>query len=460
MQPLLAIVWLTLKAALRYRLVLLLTLTLVAGVVVLPLIIQDDGTAQGFTQIILTYTLSLITALLGFANLWLACGTLARDMEEAQMQMVAVKPIPRWKIWLGKWLGILALNAALLTVCGIAIYALMQFRAGKLDPKQREVLQKQVLVARGSAQEPYDEAEIQQDVDRIFREMIKNRPPDDATDLRLVRQMVEARVKSELQVVPPGYQRRWEVPFGRDRELAANQELTLRVKFNVADPREGAKYGTVWEVGAPGRSQRLDLMLPADSFQEFTVPAKLLTPDGMLPVTLSNPNEIALLVPLEDGLEVLYRKGGFGLNFARGIVIIFCWLAVLAAVGLAASTFLAFPVAAFCSIAVLTFALSSGTLEQIVEEGGIMGVNHETGLTDNPVFLDRVAVPVAKGMLFILNLAREFSPIDKLSSGRSIDWDELGRAILQMIVLTCGLLAAIGMAIFSRRELATAQTGH
>ena len=35
------------------------------------------------------------------------------------MQMVAVKPIPRWKIWIGKWLGILTLNAGLLLVCGI-----------------------------------------------------------------------------------------------------------------------------------------------------------------------------------------------------------------------------------------------------------------------------------------------------------------------------------------------------
>jgi len=31
----------------------------------------------------------------------------AADIEECQMQMVAVKPIARWQIWLGKWLGIL-----------------------------------------------------------------------------------------------------------------------------------------------------------------------------------------------------------------------------------------------------------------------------------------------------------------------------------------------------------------
>src|ERR1051325_7250925 len=107
MKRILAIAKLTVKAAFRYRLVQVLAFLLIAAVVVLPLIIKHDGTAQGFTQILLTYTLSSITALLAMATLWLGCGTLARDIEESQMQMVAVKPVARWEIWIGKWLGIL-----------------------------------------------------------------------------------------------------------------------------------------------------------------------------------------------------------------------------------------------------------------------------------------------------------------------------------------------------------------
>src|SRR5881394_92857 len=106
MQRLFAIAKLTLKAAFRYRLVQVLIGLLLGAVLGLPAIIKHDGTAQGFTQILLTYTLGAITTLLGFATLWLACGTLARDVEECQMQMVAVKPIARWEIWAGKWTGI------------------------------------------------------------------------------------------------------------------------------------------------------------------------------------------------------------------------------------------------------------------------------------------------------------------------------------------------------------------
>src|SRR5258707_6257244 len=123
MQRLFAIAWLTWKAAFRFRLFLVVTVLLLAAVVGLPILIKDDGTARGFTQIVLTYTLSAITALLGISTLWLACGTLARDIEECQIQMVAVKPIARWQIWFGKWLGLVSLNAALLVLSGAGVYA-------------------------------------------------------------------------------------------------------------------------------------------------------------------------------------------------------------------------------------------------------------------------------------------------------------------------------------------------
>ncbi|HXE42367.1 MAG TPA: hypothetical protein VN516_05015, partial [Candidatus Baltobacteraceae bacterium] len=87
MQRILAIAGLTWKAALRFKLFLVLAVLLILAVVGLPLVIKDDGTAQGFTQIILTYTLSVTTGLLGLSTLWLACGTLARDIEECQIQV-------------------------------------------------------------------------------------------------------------------------------------------------------------------------------------------------------------------------------------------------------------------------------------------------------------------------------------------------------------------------------------
>ena len=94
MQRLLAIAWLTWKAAFRFRLFLVLAVLLLAAVVGLPVLIKDDGTARGFTQILLTYTLSVITALLGLSTLWLACGTLARTSRNARSKSWRPNPSP------------------------------------------------------------------------------------------------------------------------------------------------------------------------------------------------------------------------------------------------------------------------------------------------------------------------------------------------------------------------------
>src|ERR1700749_3038423 len=160
MQQIFAIINLTWKAAFRYRLFWVLAALLLGAVVGLPILIKDDGTAAGFAQILITYTLGTVTALLGLCTLWLSCGTLARDMEECQMQMVAVKPIARWQIWIGKWLGIVLLDAALLAVAGASVFGLLEWRARKLPAAELDKLRNEVLVARDSAHEPSWEEKI------------------------------------------------------------------------------------------------------------------------------------------------------------------------------------------------------------------------------------------------------------------------------------------------------------
>jgi hypothetical protein len=155
-------------------------------------------------------------------------------------------------------------------------------------------------------------------------------------------------------------------------------------------------------------------------------------------------------------MEVLYPAGGFALNFARGLGIIFCWMALLAALGLMAASFLSFPVATFFSLAMLVVALSSGTLADAIDSGTVAAGNEETGAVGHSV-ADAVLIPAFKGMLAVINLVENFSPIDALSSGRAITWGELGLAFAQIVLLLGGIMALIGIVLFWRRELATAQ---
>jgi len=459
MQRLLAIAWLTWKAAFRFRLFIVIAVLLLASVVGLPILIKDDGTARGFTQILLTYTLSTITALLGLSTLWLACGTLARDIEECQMQVVAVKPIARWQIWLGKWLGILSLNAALLAISGASVFALLQWRATKLPEAEQRILRNEVLVARGSAKEPDFSAEITREAANRLRERLKTAAVTVADMPEVQRQILE-QVKAGYQIVPPGTYRPWQIELGFAKHFLRDQPLFLRVKFNSADKSPSGTFGALWHVGVSESTRfwrtEAPMSLAPDTFHEFQIPPNLFDENGRLTVVFVNPNNTVLLFPLEDGMEVLYREGGFGLNFARGLGIIFCWMALLAALGLAAASFLSFPVAAFASLAVLAMTLSSGTLANAVSEGSVFGFDPEHG-SSGPSGADLVIIPAFRVILKVINLAKNFSPIDSLSTGRSITWSELGLAVGQIVLLLGGILGVFGVWSFTRRELATAQ---
>jgi len=459
MQRILTIAWLTWKAALRFKLFLVIAVLLIAAVVGLPLVIEDDGTAQGFTQIILTYTLSAITGLLGLSTLWLACGTLARDIEECQIQVVVTKPIARWQIWLGKWLGIVTLNAALLVISGACVYGMLQWRAGKLPAAEQQNLREQILVARGSAKEPVNPAEIESDTEQVFQERLKSSPIE-KVDAQEVRKQIREQVKAELQLVPPSYERAWKINLGSAKNSLAGKPLQLRVKFNAAQKSPSGTFVALWQVGVPEKTKlwRSEPMsLAPDTFHEFAIPPDLFDANGVLMIAFRNANSTALLFPLEDGMEVLYPDGGFGMNFARGLGIIFCWMALLSALGLMAASFLSFPVATFFSLAMLMVALSSGMLAESVESGSVAAGNEETGQAGHSV-ADVVLIPAFKGVLAVISLVKSYSPIEALSSGRSITWGELGLAFAQVVLLVGGVFAVMGIVFFNRRELATGQS--
>ena len=455
MQRILTIAKLTWKAAFRFRLFWVLLVLLLGSVVVLPLLLKDDGTARGFTQILLTYNLSVITVLLGFSTLWLACGTLARDIEDSQIQMVAVKPVARWEIWLGKWVGIMMLNTVLLAVSGGSVYALLQWRAGQLPEAQQAILREEIFVARASLKEP--EIDLEAAAERVFQEQasIRNLSP---TDRELVRRQILETLKGRYQVVPPDHRRQWSIDPGLEGILLRDKPLYIRFKFYAAETNAAGTYLGLWQVGPPGSQQRrsVPMDLAANTYHEISIPSDLFDAEGNLIVEFVNRNDTQLLFPLEDGFEVLYREGGFALNYVRGLLIILSWMGLLSALGLASASLLSFPVAAFFSFSLLVVALSSGTLSTVVEEGTVTGVNHETG-AGGASLIDTVFLPVFKAILKVVSLVAMFTPVDALSTGRSITWGELALAWGQIVFLLGGICGLLGILFLNRRELALPQ---
>ncbi|MDB6052899.1 MAG: hypothetical protein JWN25_422, partial [Verrucomicrobiales bacterium] len=445
---------LTIKAAFRFKLFWVLALLLLTSVIALPLLLRDDGTARGFTQILLTYTLSIIGFLLGFATLWLSCGTMARDIEEAQIQMVVTKPVTRYQVWLGKWLGIVTLNALLLSISGCSVYILLQYRSKKLSPYEQALLKSEILVARGSIREvPEDRSSA---IERAFKDRSKGAHLSDVELESLHKKIVE-EAKSIDQVVEPNYRREWKINMGYRAKTLKDTPIFVRTKFFASQTNAAGLYDTEWRIGPfeKFKRQRL-LVLPANTFHEFSIPPEF-EEDGTLIIHCINRSQTSLLFPLEDGMEILYPDGSFGLNFVRGLMILFFWLGLMAALGLSAASFLSFPVAAFFSLSILIVGLSGGTISHVVEQGTIFERNHETGQVAGIKWIDAIAVPFFTSIGKAINVIEGFSPVESLSTGRSITWEQTGLAFIQVVCLGAGVIALVGIFIFSRRELAASQ---
>jgi ABC-type transport system involved in multi-copper enzyme maturation permease subunit len=372
------------------------------------------------------------------------------------MQMVAVKPIARWQIWLGKWLGLLSLNAVLLALAGAAIFILLQWRAGRLPPDQQKILREDIFVSRASARERTPD--LNPAVDQIMKRAVKDPSTMTGFDLAEIRKQITEKLRSQFTDLAPGRARLIGIDLHTLQDRLRGQRLQLRIKFQTANLNPETQYTTLWRIGPTNSTRQVEFpeTFPADSFQEFALPPNLLDDQGQLWIEVGNPNDVNLTFPLGEGMELLYPESTFGVNFMRGLMIVFCWLALLASIGLAAASFLSFPVAAFVSLAMLFIGMSSSTVATVVEQGTITGYDAGKGGYGHTA-VDFVVVPLFQGALKIINLVQNFSPIDSLSSGRSIRWGQLGLAVVQIVVVLGGFFCVVGILLFTRRELATAQ---
>ncbi len=454
--PGLARVWgiarLTIRSAFRYRLIAFL-LPLLAGLLIsLPYLIRHNGTAEMLTQVVLSYSLGLIIALLGVTTIWLACGSMAKEIQECQLQMVVVKPIARWQIWLGKWLGITTLNALLLLAGGVMIFGILYSESRKLSLEERKQLRERVLTARGSLSEP--PPDLSADVDRLFQERLQRTEVADM-DKNFVRQQIEDEVWAMNQIVKPQHLRRWEIDFGWRQRFVQDRPLHLRVKFYAAQASSTGNYRTLWIVGDPNRGMfwRQEFDLSPTRFHEIEIPKGLIGDDGILQVECRNYTEASLIFPAEEGLEVLFPEGNFVFNYLRALSVILLWLGLLAAFGLAASSILSFPVASFLVFALICVIFSGNLVQTIVSEGTVFAAD-ESGQAEVSR-IDRILVPLFDLLLQVIEAVQAISPVESLAAGRSIPIDQLAKVSFKLIFFLGLPAAGFGMYLFHRNELAT-----
>ena len=458
MSKILSVARFTILSILRFRVGFVLLVVLAVGVIGLPFILKHNGTAEAFIQVYLTYTVGFVTLLLGFTTLWLGCSLLSRDIEERQLQLISAKPIARWEIWVGKWVGLSVFNGVMMAASGVAIYGLLIYQSSKLSEGEQLILKERVMVARNAVSEPPKDRSVE--IENILQERMKKeeiaKMGEDA-----VRQRVMEDVFMIDQVVNPGHMRFWNIDLPTWRQEKISSEPThIRFKFHAAEFQRGTNCDMTWIVAKRDGTElwRESYSLPANQFHEIMIPPSSIPEKEQFRIECRNYNEMTLIFPQSDPLELLYRDGSFSTNYTRALGIIFAGLVLMAALGLFASSFLSFPVATFMTLGLVLLFSSGQLIQEVLLENTLGDAEKDGGPSQAVRTLDKVMIPVFKFVGGTLKSISPGSPIEDLTSGRSISTGLMISTIFKQIVIAGGIIAGLGMWILTNRELAIANT--
>ena len=94
-------------------------------IVLLPVmgsVMTGDGTLKGRLQSFVSYGLSLTSLLLCLLTIVVSTYSLTSDLDQKQIYTVLTKPVRRFQLLIGKLLGVILLDLALLVLFSALIY--------------------------------------------------------------------------------------------------------------------------------------------------------------------------------------------------------------------------------------------------------------------------------------------------------------------------------------------------
>ncbi|MCP3968097.1 MAG: hypothetical protein GY750_02135 [Lentisphaerae bacterium] len=459
-----AIVRLTFKNAMRSHIFQLLLALLILCIFLIPNTVTGDGTARGFIQISLKYSLASVAFVLSLSSVWLGCYIMSRDVESYQLHMVISKPISRVTVWLGKWTGICLMNGILLVIAALVVYftVMYQYSQRTFSKEEKDRISCEVLVGRRvfmPKAPDFDKLASKELPERIKLLQAEGLSFDENNLLK------EMRKEAWLKYC--------EIPYkgGRDwvyYNLPADQKETLFVRYRfyvnkISSEKQRMTHG-LWVIGVPVLAKEKSAnVFERDKvkgdvsfypraltqkpqqymtgfFHEFTLPGSIVSPKGEARLSYINADDLRYPIYLQvaDGPKVLIKVSGFFENYCRGIVIIMLQLIILAGLGCAAASFLSMPTAVFMVIAYLIFG---SVASYMTSQDNLSGA------------ADYTAYFVSKVLLFIIIPIQNFEVTQFLANGELIEISFMGRVFIGYFVLRALPFILIGIWLYWRRQM-------
>lgn len=305
---------------------------------------SSENAISGEQFVLLGYALQAVTVILVMVVLSISCATMARDIESKRFTLTYCKPVMRSVLWLGRWLGCLAIIAVLVGEICITLWMSTWWMPNL--PDGQHVIPPTLPPAKVTAEEAYN----------LFKDSGRIDPTVDKDDA-----LAELALKEPNRYIPilSNQPRTWSFDLN---QTSLDQPLTVRLST----------------AGALGASKALKLairigehespfVLEHNSIAQVTLPIDWFTyPKTEVTLIRLDEQEAATLLmrPYKD--FVLLTDGiSYGANVLRYGLMLIMLLSSVAAIGVTLGIFLSFPVALFTSVmgALALVAASSNYVE-------------------------------------------------------------------------------------------------
>lgn len=401
---------------------------------------RSDGELIAELEIRLNYSYAVTYSILSLIVISIACFTVRSQIDAKNIHMVSSYPIKRRWILMGQALGVIFISFILEVALLMSLTANSWYFSKAYSPEEQSLAQKNFLETRREVLPEYkSRREITlayADVQGIDAEKL------DGTEWNLLFQ----DALREEQLVETGKKRTWKFDLAED--VSNTADLRVSYKFQQANRRQKVK-GT-FELTSKEFSTYFKQQIEADQYEynEFTIPANYIPPDGVFTLTFTNLSSQSTVVT-RSGLKCSYQKGSFGANAVKVVMAQMIHLSVTAIVGLCAGVGLTFSVATFMVMMLFFMSIAEGVVQVMLEDFGFAAVI---------TMWDKFIVGLMKSAMWVTKGLQPPSIVSDVSQGLDISWEYLLLTWLPA-TLFYGLVAAfIGIRILENKELDKIQT--
>lgn len=481
--PVFAVARNVLAEAVRMKVSLVFIVLLILGLAAVPMLLNEGTPLRYRMQAFLQYGTAGAFWMLAILTLLLSAATLAFEQRDKIIWQTMTKPVSVWKYLLGKWLGVITLNAALLLVCGAGIFLFAEYlrqqpadgereayvargveMGGAVLSEDRRILHNQVLQARVARDIEVPMARNSEEFSRLVDQFIDQREalaefqemaqePQTRTQ---VREDLYKNYIARLRSIDPGQAKTY---YFEGLEKPAQQDAPLLLRYRV---ESGANmpdetYRVIFDFGGFPYEREIRL---AQTLIIDDIPPSAINDEGQLEMTIVNGSMVqsadgqrgimgnprTITFP-PGGLELSYSVGGYRMNFLRVVAVLWIKLAFLSLLAIAASTALSFPVACLVAFGAFFAAESAMFLEESLEV-----YNPFYGEGIGPAILAVVEF-ISAGVIWVFRVYSELNPTEKLVQGEYVSWGSLAQGMI-VLGVWCVLLFGVGWFVFRSRELA------